>query len=284
VVEVGSDIEAFLWTPRLVTLPAMGSQKRAETRPQWPRFREREVVRIVRLEEWNRHRDRLGLIGTVTGSHPAREERGWVTVVEFSATDDYDHYSEDQLESTGLLEVDDERGPLRDRHGDPVAHVPLPEIDPVDYWPELIVSALSEISEEPVESLLARAKARVAEILPSADVDAIEERDAEYPACWRVTLTIRSADASRENFERLVASYDHWQQEFDDGWGADFSWWRTSAEPGVDGFILPEAHSVFVELSPWNDPSYRPVPAGRNRGLEHTFVYGSFLPSVRGYE
>jgi hypothetical protein len=178
---------------------------------------------------------------------------------------------EDQLESCGLVEVDG-------------ARVPLEPQEPDEVFIELTVGLFVPRSAGSLEQLVPRAEAACRQLLPGARIDANGKVHAQYSDHWWIWLEPRPNEPSRDAFERLVVAYDHWQREWDDGWTTHFAWYRTSAAPGEEAFLLPEAGSVFIDLSTYSDPTFRPVPRGRNEGLGELEVMMAGLPPPAGYE
>jgi hypothetical protein len=134
-----------------------------------------------------------------------------------------------------------------------------------------------------LERLLRRAEAACRQLLPDARIEANGRVDWQYSDHWWIWLEIRPKEHSRDAFERMVAAYDHWQKQWDNGWTADFGWWLTSAVPGEEAFLLPEATSVVLYLDPYSDPTFRPVPRGRNQGLTGFEQMMAGLPPPAGY-
>ena len=252
---------------------------------RWPRFRFDEVVRVIDAARGPEEGERLfesdGRVGVVQAFSPDREGRGWVVSVRFGETiksggrEDAENFSrhfwESQLGSRGYLERDGARVALdRDAHA--------------ESFVELTVGLFVPRTKEPLEQLLGRAETACQQLLPSARIDTHGEVEAQYTDHWWIWLEIRPDESSRDAFERLVAAHEHWPKEWDNGWTAHFVWWRKAAAPGEEGILLPEADSVFVDLNPYSDPTYRPVQPGRNQGLTKLEQQMADLPPPAGYE
>jgi hypothetical protein len=253
--------------------------------PRWPRFRFDEVVRVIDAARGPEQDERLlesnNREGIVESLMPDRKGRGWVVYVRFGepiesgSCEDAENFSrhfwESQLESTGYLERDGARVPL-----DPHAHA--------ESFVELSVRLFVARTKEPLEQLLDRAEAACRQLLPTVRIDTRGRVDQQYADHWWIWLEIRPKESSRDAFERLAAAFEHWQAQWDNGWTTDFAWYRKGAAPGEEGFLLPEADSVFVTLFPYGDPTYRPVPRGRNQGLTKFEQQLAGLPPPAGYE
>jgi hypothetical protein len=110
---------------------------------RWPRFRFDEVVRVIDVAGWPEGSERLlGREGIVYMITPDREGRGWIIGVRFGPVESGTHWDgedlwEHQLESTGFLDADGERAPLRaEEHA--------------DSFSELLTGIFVPITQEPV--------------------------------------------------------------------------------------------------------------------------------------
>jgi hypothetical protein len=240
-------------------------------------------VEAWQVEEWPGTGELLGAAGTVAAFAPDREQRGWVMTVEFAAADVAIDFWPSQLESTGLVEVYAEDGQFCDRSGNPAAHVPLPPGDPrAVFGSELRVEMLVDASAESLEAVLDRATAALTGIVGHTEIERSGRRDEKYSDYWFITLDVGEPGSIRETFDAIVASANQWQLCFDGGWSAEFGWWRNSAPPREQAPVLPDVRTVHIGLTPWSDPRYRPVPSGRNDGLEDHFIFGGHLPPPAG--
>jgi hypothetical protein len=183
---------------------------------------------------------------------------------------DCHYFREEALESTGFAEAD-------------VGRVPLNRDEHVDSFLELTVGLFVPITREPLDHLRLRAQEACAQLLPNASIETGGRVDSGYPDHWWIWLEIRPSEASRDAFELLAASFDHWQRQWDTGWSCAFRWWRVAAEAGEQGFLLPEADSVFLDLLPYSDPNYGPVPRGRNESATTFEEQLIGLPPPAGY-
>jgi hypothetical protein len=235
---------------------------------RWPGFREYEVVRVVDVSGTGGPEGKerlLGTEGTVMAFSPDPENSGrWAICVWLPLADEGIDFWEDQLETTGLIEVDDDQGAFEGIGGERVSRLELTPTDPPEIWgDELGVQFLVPITNEPPKAIAARVEASLRALIPLDRIRWRGERHSEYEDCWELEFDLWPSDGSRKAFDQLVAAYNLWQERGDDGWEGFYCWWRTSAQPGEECFILPEAHSIFVIRTPWSDPIYRQVPAGR---------------------
>jgi hypothetical protein len=85
----------------------------------------------------------------------------------------------------------------------------------------------------------------------------------DTPYRFIITIKISPLGEPRAAFEKLVSSQrTGWVSQVDDGWSTDF-WWSKQAADGEQTFLVDEAWGAAVWLTPWSDPSYRPVKRGR---------------------
>ena len=95
--------------------------------PRWPSFREHEIVRVVDLpgDVPQKIRKLLGEEGTVMGFTPDPENSGtWAICVWLPVVDEGIDFWERQLESTGLIEVEDDKGTFEGIDAERVSRVP----------------------------------------------------------------------------------------------------------------------------------------------------------------
>jgi hypothetical protein len=234
---------------------------------RWPSFYENEIVRVVDVGLTGgpeRKETLLGTEGTVMGFTPDPENTGrWAICVWLPVINRGIDFWEHQLESTGFSEVYDDHGAFEGIGGERVSRVPLTAEDPSEHWgAELWVQLLVPITDEPLEDIATRADVVLRALIPLDQIRWQGERHWRVDG-WDIDFDLWPSEGSREGFEQLVAAYDLWQEQSDDGWEGFFGWWRMSARQGEECFILPEAESIFVTRRPWSDPTYRPIPTGR---------------------
>jgi hypothetical protein len=241
----------------------------------WPKFRFDEVVRVIHVDGWPEGSEKLlGEEGAVMSFTPDPEMSGtWAVTVWLESQDEGVDFWEHQLESTGWAENEDE------------VRVLLEPEEPAEHFgAELMAKFLVERTEGSFERICAAAEDALRELIPLERVRWEGGEDDKYTDCWEITGHLWPEQmTSREAFEQLVAAYANWQMRMDDGWQADFSWWRSAAPAGEDSFLYPPARSCFIELAPWSDPTYHPVPKGRNEDPDWVHRNALQLPPPGGY-
>jgi hypothetical protein len=217
--------------------------------------------------------DLRGQEGTVSSFSPNQSGTGWNVGVWLPALEEVWGFDEEQLESTGEVEVEEESGPRRVR-ADPSTHEE-------SFGAELVVKLYTEIEAGDASEVAGSAEVILRSLIAVERVTWEGEVHWHEPYRFDLTLNVHTRGNSRESFKQLLASRrSGWIRRVDDGWCCDFCWSREDDESG-ESFLAPQASHVSIYLTPWSDPSSRPVPRERTHdpGLP-----GFTPPPAAGYE
>ena len=242
---------------------------------RYPRFRFGEVVRVTQMTGSPQDtEDVRGQEGTVSGFSPTGEGSAWSVAVWLPEVEEIWSFDEDDLESVGLIEL--EAGDLRTR-------VPLdPGTHAESFGGEVNVKLVTEVEAQDAPRVAAAAEAALCALIPIDRLTWKGEVHWHPPYRYDIDLELTPTGSSREAFEALVAQRaTGWVRQVDDGWSCDFSWSREADATGKP-FLVPEADHVAVSLTPWSDPSSRPIRKGRT----HDPGLPGFKPAppATGYE
>jgi Immunity protein 31 len=239
---------------------------------RYPQFRFGEVVRVVGWPEGTA--DQRGQEGTVLGFTPLDSGAGWNVAVWLPPHEEMWYFDEEELESTGVVEVEEEDGPRR-VPADPSTHEK-------SFGAELAIRLYTEIEEGDAPEVVGSAEVTLRSLIAVEHVTWRGEVHWDEPYRYDLTLDVHTLGDSRGAFEQLVASRrSGWDRKVDDGWFCEFGWSREADETG-EPFLAPRASHLSVYLTPWSDPSSRPVPRDRT----HDPGLPGFTPSppAAGYE
>jgi hypothetical protein len=222
----------------------------------YPRFRFGEIVRV--LPHGHRSKEDLtevlGREGKVTTFGPADDE-SWSVGVWFPDLEEMWGLDEDDVESLGVVEVEQDGAVTRLRV-DPAGHEE-------SFGGELAVRLLTAVGEQAAPRVVASAEAALQTIIPLRKVAWKGGVHWHPPYRYDIDLEVWTDGNSRDAFEALVASRSSgWVSQVDDGWGCHF-WWRRADDESGEPFLVPEASDVAIDLTPWSDPSSRPIKKGR---------------------
>lgn len=199
--------------------------------------------------------DLLGQEGTVSGFSPNQSGAGWEVAVWLPAHEKVWSFDEEELESTGVVEVEEESGPRR-VPADPSTHEK-------SFSADLVITLYTEIEAGDAPEVAGSAEVTLRSLIAVERVTWKGEVHWHEPYRYDLVLNVHVHGDSREAFEQLVASRGSgWVRRVDDGWYCDFDWSREADESGKP-FLAPEASHVGVSLTPWSNPYSRPVPRGR---------------------
>jgi hypothetical protein len=223
---------------------------------RYPRFRSGEVVRVAQMPEAvGDEPDVRGMEGTVSSFSPCEDGQAWSIGVWLDELEEVWSFDERQLESAGMVEVQlDERK----------TRVPIdPASHEESFGGELTVKLLTEIDEREAARLVNEAEAALRSLVPLERLTWKGEVHWHGPYRYDVELELWTSGDARDAFEAIVASRrSGWVSQVDDGWGCSF-WWSADDDEAGEAFLVPEAHDVAVYLTPWSDPSSRPIKKGR---------------------
>ena len=211
---------------------------------------------MVRMVGWpDDTLDVRGMEGTVSGLSPTDDGKAWSIGVWLDDLDEVWCFDESELETAGMLEVE---------HDGERTRVPLdPATHEQSFGGELTVRLLTEIDETDAAHVAMEAETALRSLLSLGRLAWTGDVHWHPPYRYDLELEVWTSGDSRDAFETLVASRPSgWVSQVDDGWGCHFWWSRESDETGAP-FLVPEAHDVAVDLTPWSDPSLRPIKKGR---------------------
>jgi hypothetical protein len=218
--------------------------------------------------------DLRGQEGTVSSFSPNQSGAGWNVGVWLPALEEVWGFDEEELESTGVVELEEEGGPRR-VPADPSTHEK-------SFPAELVVRLYTEIEAGDAPEVAGSAEVTLRSLIAVERVTWEGEVHWHEPYRYDLTLYVHTHGESREAFEQLVASRrSGWVRRVDNGWYCDFWWSREDDESGKP-FLAPEASDVSVHLTPWSDPSQRPVP--RERTHDPGLPGFTPPPPAAGYE
>jgi hypothetical protein len=218
--------------------------------------------------------DVRGQEGMISGYAPTGDGSAWSAAVWLPEVEEVWSFDEDDLESTGFVELED--GDVRTRVAlDSATHAE-------SFGGEVNVKLLTEVEADDAPRVVAAAEAALRALIPIERLSWKGEVHWHPPYRYDINLELTPVGDSREAFESLVAARaTGWVRQVDDGWSCDFWWSRDDDETG-EPFLVPEADHVSVSLTPWSDPSSRPIRKGRT----HDPGLPGFTPPppVAGYE
>jgi hypothetical protein len=223
---------------------------------RYPRFRFGEVVRVARMTDCPEDTpDLRGKEGTVSGFAPTAEGSAWSVAVWLPEVEEVWSFDEDELRTAGFVEIQADgettRVPL-----DPATHVD-------SFKGELHIRLVTEVEAEDGPRVAGAAETALRSLIRVERVTWKAVVHSHPPWRYDVALEVVTSGDSRDAFEAVVASRPTgWVRRVDDGWGCDFWWSRQSDESG-EPFLAPEAQDIGLSLTPWSDPSSRPVKKGR---------------------
>jgi hypothetical protein len=219
-----------------------------------------EIVRVERMVGWPAGTpDVVGQQGRVETFHPRPPAEpsgraGWEVCVWLYALEEVWCFDEDELASTGTVELIDVEGSRRIRREQAGSTTEPPS-----------VTARLFLAPEAPGDVAARVERRLHELGTLAKVVSTTARNDDW-ACEVVEVLVWPEDEAADYFERLVdqGRDDGWIRRFDDGWSCDFWWSRSSSTSG--SFLVAEVNQAAVSLTPWANPTRRPVPPNRTTG------------------
>jgi hypothetical protein len=221
---------------------------------RFPRFRSREVVRVLQSVTDDKS-DARGMEGVVSGFAPDEGGKAWSIGVWLPEFGEVWAFEEDELEGVGFVQPDEHDENSR-RPLDPSTHEE-------SFGGELTVRLLTKIQEAEAPRVADAAEAALRRLLLASRFDWKGEEHWHPPYRYDLEIEVWTEGDSREAFEALVTSRPSgWTSQVDDGWGCHFWWSREADETGTP-FLVPEADDVAIHLTPWSDPSSRPVKRGR---------------------
>ena len=213
-----------------------------------PRFRQGEIVRVLRAPEEVALPGSEGLVEEIAG--PNDEGTGWSVTVrlgEGGGADSLVLFGEDDLEPTGMGENErGERTILED--------LPLPG-DPRN---RLELRLFTEITDGIDAARLAETIEReLIELLGGANVTIEAERHWSEPYNYELGVTVHPLDNPVDALRLIAEAGGHgWLACRDDGWRCDLWWSATRGEGAV--LLAPEVHGAEVAFLPWSSPTRRP--------------------------
>jgi hypothetical protein len=223
---------------------------------RYPIFRFGEVVQVARMVNWPDGTAALpGQEGTVFTFSPNESGTGWNVCIWLPALEKVCCFDEEDLERTGLVEVEVEDGPRR-VPADPSTHE-------TSFPADLVITLYTKIEVDDAPEVAGAAEVNLCSLIAVERVTWAGEVYWDEPYRYDLTLQVHTHGDAREAFEHLVASRrSGWVRRVDSGWSCSF-WWSREADESGEPFLTPEASHVRVSLTPWSNPSSRPIPKGR---------------------
>jgi hypothetical protein len=214
-----------------------------------PRFRQGEIVRVLRAREEAALPGSEGLVEEIAG--PNDDGTGWSVTVRLGDSGGADAlvlFAEEELETTGMGENErGERTILED--------LPLPG-DPRN---RLELRLFTEITDGIDAARVAEAIEReLVELLGGAAVTIEAERHWAEPYNYELGVVVHPLDNPVDAL-RLLAELGGggWIACRDDGWRCDL-WWSAARDEGAV-LLAAEVHGAEVAFLPWSSPVRRPV-------------------------
>jgi hypothetical protein len=212
-----------------------------------PRFRQGEIVRVLRVREEVALPGSEGLVEEIAG--PNDEGTGWSVTVRLgdpAGADALVLFAEDDLEPTGMGENErGERTILED----------LPP--PGDPRNRLELRLYTEITDGIDAARVAETiEHELVELLGGAAVTIEAERHWSEPYNYELGVIVHPLDNPVEAL-RLIAEVGGggWVACRDDGWRCDL-WWSAARDEGAVLFA-PEVHGAEIAFLPWSSPARR---------------------------
>ncbi len=197
-----------------------------------PRFREGELVRVVRQPEGARSPLAEGVVEDVVG--PNEDGTGWTTAVRVG--DALWVLAENDLEST------EPRG------------APAQE----ERFDTLQLRLVTELTDGVEAARVAeRIDEALRELVGPSTVAIEAERHWAEPYNYELDVTVRPLGDAVAALRTLAdAGRDSWLSCRDDGWRCDL-WWNADDDDDP-GFLVPEVRGAEVTFLPWESPARRP--------------------------
>jgi len=197
-----------------------------------PRFREDELVRILRQPDGVRSPLGEGVVEDVVG--PTEDGTGWATAVRVG--DSLWVLPEDDLEP-----VHTQVGPPQDERFDTLQL-------------RLVTELTDGVEAARVAELI---DATLRELVGQSIVEVEAERHWAEPYNYELDVSVQPLSDSITALRALVdAGGDGWLSCRDDGWRCDL-WWNADDED-EPGFLVPEVRGAELTFLPWESPARRP--------------------------